>query len=116
MLRFQGFKVVFPCDIGSDPSSTRGVGIDPDEVAPLPAAAMKGEAVEPADDDTPVSGVAVGCPTEAIAIQETRYFNIWEAGWHVGTGWREVQLGERSKTIERMLTNGVYIGGEELAV
>ena len=115
MLRFEGFEVVFPGDVGSDPGGARGVGGEPDEVAPSPAAAVRSEAVEPTNDSTPVGNFAVGCPSEMVAIQKTRRLDIGEGNGEFGGGGREVQLGERSEGVEVIVTDGVQIGSEEVA-
>jgi len=52
--------------------------IEPDQVAPLPVAAVGGIAVELANDQAPIGCVAIGNPAEAIAAVEARRFDIGE--------------------------------------
>lgn len=90
-LLIKGFEVVFPGDIGPDPGDTGGSRIEPDQVAPLPAAAVGGVAVEPANDQAPIGRFAIGDPAEAIAVVEARRFDLGEGGRQVSR-WREVQM------------------------
>ena len=115
VLRFEGFEVVFPGDVGSDSGSTGGVRVEPDEIAPSPTAAVGNEAVEPpADHSAPVGGFAISSPAEAIAIYEVRYLDTGKNDGQVGGGGWKAQLGERSEGFEGRVADSFEIGSEEV--